>query len=241
MLAKLRMLINRKLTFHQASLLQGVMMEHIDTNYANFLHQSSMRPYSQYVLPKSESESWWIIQTLNKSAYENIIQKLSAIDAFTLTHSGEQICNIKEKSTEILPKSELTERFYNAPAPNSFNIRFITPAAFRQRKRYVIIPDVRLICQSLMLKFSAAYSDIDMMDDDALETIANETFITRHNIRSLPFPAEGQNIPGFVGSVAFRSGGSETLRRYLRFLLDFGEFSGVGVKTAMGMGAITVK
>ena len=32
--------------------------------------------------------------------------------------------------------------------------------------------------------------------------------------------------------------GSETIARYIRLLFHFGEFSGVGIKTGMGMGAI---
>jgi CRISPR-associated endoribonuclease Cas6 len=31
------------------------------------------------------------------------------------------------------------------------------------------------------------------------------------------------------------------MARYLRLLLSFGEFSGVGIKTAMGMGAMRIR
>jgi CRISPR/Cas system endoribonuclease Cas6 (RAMP superfamily) len=41
--------------------------------------------------------------------------------------------------------------------------------------------------------------------------------------------------------MTLRLHGPDTLARYVRFLLRFGEYSGVGIKTAIGMGGIRIK
>ena len=236
MLARLKLYLDARLDFRRTSLLQGVLMENISSEYADFLHTKKLHPYSEYVLPQ-ENGAVWAVQTLNEEAYENIIKKLAQKDEFFLAVVGKEI-HVLRREEEILPKSSLMEDFYTLPTKNIFNIEFLTPAAFRQRGRYYILPDIRLLCQNLMMKYSAASDLIDMGDEDTLRQITEDTFIMRHNLRSAVFPAEGQNIPGFVGSLRLKCNGTDTMARYLRLLLTFGEFSGVGVKTAMGMGAM---
>ena len=64
--------------------------------------------------------------------------------------------------------------------------------------------------------------------------------IIHHNIRSTRFPLEGVKIPSFMGEVTIRFNGTDTMARYSKMLLEFGEFSGVGIKCGMGMGAIKI-
>ena len=241
MFARLRLRLDADIHFRQCSLLQGALMERLDTQYADKLHESQLHPYSQYVTPAEEGGTWWIIQTLDGEAYENIVKPwMAGSETIALHHGGEKQLVILERRIETLPKSKLVEDFYSTAAEKRFTVQFLTPTAFRQRRRYVILPDIRLLCQSMMMKYSASSYDVNMVDEEALDELAAETFITRHRIRSLPFPAEGQSIPGFVGTVTFECRGTETMARYLRLLFSFGEFSGVGVKTAMGMGAVRV-
>ncbi len=49
---------------------------------------------------------------------------------------------------------------------------------------------------------------------------------------------EGIRLTGFMGTIRIQIKGSDTIARYIRLLLRFGKFSGVGIKTGMGMGAI---
>ena len=241
MLASLSMLLDGKgIDYRKSSVLQGVLMERLDTAYVDFLHNQQMHPYSQYV-SMTEDGPVWHIQTLNAEAYENIIQKfMDGTDSFTLRHSGQEVF-IRDQHVELLDKADLLEAFYHEQAGRSFTMEFLTPAAFRQNGHYVILPDIRLLCQSLMMKYTASSGRIDMMDEEALEQMADNCFLTRHRIQSKPFPLEGTSIPGLIGTVTFRCKGTETMARYLRLLLSFGEFSGVGIKTAIGMGAMRLR
>ena len=49
---------------------------------------------------------------------------------------------------------------------------------------------------------------------------------------------EGIRIPAFLGTVTLKIDGPQQMVNLIHLLLRFGEFSGVGIKCAMGMGAI---
>ena len=231
MLSRIILQLDGKVDFRQSSLLQGVLMEKISPNYAEFLHQMQRHPYSQYVT----TDSKWVIQTLNTEAYEEIAPHFARGDEFILKHNGQKL-KILDIKTENISKKKLAEDCYTLRAKNKFKVEFLTPTAFKQQKQYVILPDIRLVAQSLMAKYSASLEQTDGADTDTLNELIASTFITKHSLRSFVFPTEGQNIPGFVGKVTFYCNGTATMARYWRMLLKFGEFSGVGIKTSMGMG-----
>ena len=103
------------------------------------------------------------------------------------------------------------------------------------------MPDVRYIFQSLMNKYSASSDELEMYDEETLEQLAGNSSIVRYRLQSVFFPLEGVKIPSFKGELTMRVGGSETMARYARLLAGFGEYSGIGIKTAMGMGGIRRK
>jgi CRISPR-associated endoribonuclease Cas6 len=106
----------------------------------------------------------------------------------------------------------------------------------------VIIPEIKYIYQSLMNKYSAASKEeFEMFDSDTLEQLTDCSEIAQYRLKSTCFPVEGIRIPSFKGEICLRMRGTDTMARYARFLLRFGEYSGVGIKSAMGMGAIKLK
>ena len=59
-----------KLTQSACSLLHGVLMEHIDSTYAELLHQQSLRPYSQYLYFDKERDSVYSVSYTHLRAHE---------------------------------------------------------------------------------------------------------------------------------------------------------------------------
>lgn len=241
MLARLRMLLDGKgIDFRKSSVLQGVLMERLDTAYVDFLHNQQMHPYSQYV-SITEDGPVWHIQTLNAEAYENIIQKfMDGPPSFFLRRSKQEIF-IRDHYMEFVDKSDLLDAVYHETAGRSFTIEFLTPTAFRQNGHYVILPDVRLLCQNLMMKYAASFWKSEIINEEALEQLVDNCFLVKHRIKSERFPLEKTAVPGFTGSITIRCNGPEMVARNLCLLLSFGEYSGVGVKTAVGMGAMRLR
>lgn len=241
-MSKLTMRLSAKnLNLQKGSDLQGVLFEHTDREYADLMHQQGLHPYSQS-LYKEDDEFYWTVSTLSEEAKQHIIEPLlnDSFQDFFLKHGNETVV-IKEKRLKECTYQELLQQFYNGEAVRNLNIRFRSFTAFRQSGRYQIIPDMRLIFQSLMMKYSSVSGNDDMIDEDALEQLFSNTVITRYKLQSGQFPMEGKKIPGFYGFIRIHINGTDTMARYARMLLRFGEYSGIGIKTGMGMGAIMVE
>lgn len=237
MYAELKMeLDNETLDYKQSSNLQGVIMEHIEEEYAEILHQSNLKPYSQCVV-KQDDKRIWYIRTVTQEAYKKMIIPLSQLNEFEIKN-GQIHVNIVRRNFETHAENELLKEFYEIPANRFLNLTFQTPTAFKSNGKYVFYPDIRMIYQSLMMKYTASSEEMDMIDEDTLEQLTQNSEIVRYHLRSMSFPLEGVNIPGFVGSIRLKIKGTGTMARYARMLMKYGQYSGVGIKTAMGMGAI---
>ena len=239
MLAKLEMILEgEEIDYRNSSNLQGVLMERIDTEYAEILHEQRLNPYSQYLI-KNENQYIWCIQTLNEEAYEQMIQKMISQDfsEFQIKNKKSAI-RITEKKLNIQKKANLMEQFYEEPGKKYYNIEFMTPTSFKRNGQYQIFPDLSLIYRSLMKKYSATSGEVDMYDEDTLKELVNSSEIVRYRLNSTSFPLERVTIPSYKGNITIRVRGNDTISRYIRLLLTFGEYSGVGVKASIGMGAI---
>ncbi len=60
------------LSYRNASLFQGMLMQRIDREYGEVLHRSERKPYSQY-LQCHEGQSIWVLQTLTDEAAMQLI------------------------------------------------------------------------------------------------------------------------------------------------------------------------
>ena len=92
-----------------------------------------------------------------------------------------------------------------------------------------------------MNKYSASFENMEMFDEDALKEMEESIEISNYRLKSCYFPIEGVKISSFMGNISLKINGSDTLKRYTKMLLQFGEYSGVGIKTSMGMGAIQLR
>lgn len=237
MYAELRMeLDSNEINFQQSSNLQGVLMEHIPTEYALKLHGNQLNPYSQCIL-KEGGKSVWYIKTLNTKAYEMLVLPMTKLDTITLRKKNKTV-KLLNKTIKIKENKELLKEFYENKCSRYLELSFKTPTSFKRDGKYVIYPDLSLVYGSLMRKFSATSEEFNMYDEDTLEELVAQSEIVRYRLQTIPFPLEKINITGFVGNICIHIKGPETMSRYVRMLAKFGEFSGIGIKTGMGMGAV---
>ena len=224
-----------------ASLMQGVIMDRIDPAYARRLHDSSIHPYSQYV-EEQEGEILWHIQALTREAEEEVIGPLldSSFKGAELLHRQETLI-AKDKMIRSTSYEELIEGFYLGDCGRNLNLQIRTPMAFKQNGKYCIFPTPRLIFQSLMLRFDACSPDSTIFSPDLLEEFASLTEIADYRLRSVRFSMEGVRIPSFMGDMRIRVRGPQQMANVAWMLAKFGEFSGIGIKTGMGMGAVRIK
>lgn len=249
MLARLELFLesDSDISSYQSSNLQGIIMQNIDAGYAEKLHAGRLNPYSQYLFSeckdnKDNNKNIWVIQTFSKEAYQNIIEPLldDKFSQFIIEKKNVNV-SVLDKKISTKDKKKQIEEFYSGECNRYIDLEILSPISFRSNKRYINIPDLRLIFQSLMNKYSASSDAIEMFDEDTLEQLADNSVISRYSLHSCYFPLEGLKIPSFKGNMTIKMLGTETMTRYAKLLFEFGEYSGIGIKTAMGMGAIRLK
>lgn len=228
-------------SFCQGSLFHGFLMETISSDYAEELHDSELHPYSQYI-DKQDNDLYWVINCTNSKSAENIISKLLHKDYVSLKKLDTEL-KIIDKIYEEISYEDLIRSFYREDASRFITIRIKTPMSFKSNGEYCIFPDIRKIYKSLMNKYDASMKDSEnnLFDIDTLEELSEKTKIIRYNLRSAKFPLEGITVPSFVGSITLKINAPQSLVNFANLLFKFGEFSGVGIKNSIGMGAISLE
>ncbi len=244
MFAKIQMELasekNQAIQFQKATVLQSILMSRIKPEYAQAMHESGLHPYSQSVRTE-RGKSIWTVCTSNKESYHNIIEPLQS-DSFTRFVMENDSCNvsIRTKQQNIICKTDFMDRFYFTDSGRTIKVIFRTPTAFKSQGQYVFFPDLKLIYQSLMNKYDAASVDESVKSDEALEQLVAYGKIIQYRLQSGFFAVGGVKIPSFMGEITIKVAGPQAMVNFANLLFHFGEYSGIGIKTAMGMGNICV-
>ncbi len=224
-----------------ASLFQGVLMENVSFEYGQKMHVSSVRPYSQFIQIE-ENKIIWHISAINDEAYEYLIKPLLKED-FNFIYLRHKDLQLKIISKEVEKKSMdefLSETFFGK-CGRFVKVKFITPCAFKSQGQYIFYPTVRLIMQSLIKKFDSGSNGFSVQADELIEDLENNINIIQYSLKSRLFHLEGIKIPSFVGEVTIRINGPGQMVNLANMLLKYGQYSGIGIKSAMGMGAVLVE
>ena len=118
---------------------------------------------------------------------------------------------------------------------------FRTPCAFKQAGRYAIYPQEFLLLQSLVLHWNTAFPDCQLSDPDALDAILRGLRILDYSLHTVFYPIKNTCIPGFVGSAVVEARLALPLLELWNALLSFAPYGGIGIKTTLGMGGVSVE
>lgn len=225
--------------------LQGFLMEAIDKGYAGSLHALPFNPYSQYCRREVASGALeWRVNALTDEAAQQIIDPLRTLDQVEVRRHGIKLAVLRQTMETVSLKSLtdiIREKTDEERRPKAY-MRFMTPTAFKCQGRYVFMPTVRLVLQNIFMHYSQVYEGNCEIDTETLSYIDQHVHMTSYNLRSCYFANvadERRKIPSFIGTMSLRITGPSTLVGLVRMLLRFAEFSGVGIKTSMGMGGVS--
>ena len=231
---------NEYFNYHKTSILQGIIMQEIHPDYASKLHEQGLKPYSQYLQREGEAYVWHI-KTLNEEATDQIIAALmkDSFREFYIAHDDQKV-SVGKKTFVKESVASFMEEFYAMQADRFIQLEFVTPTAFKKNGKYSFIPELYNIYYSSMKKFDAVSSEDTMFNEETLKQLVEASEITAYSLHSVKFSVEGVRIPAFMGRITISIHGNQTMRSFARLLLRFGEYSGIGIKTAMGMGAVRI-
>ena len=77
-----------------------------------------------------------------------------------------------------------------------------------------------------------------LLEKDLEIELAKSCFISSYDLHSQVFSLENSKIIGFKGNMHIRFKANEMVRRILGMLLSYSQYAGIGIKTALGMGAV---
>ena len=89
-----------------------------------------------------------------------------------------------------------------------------------------------------------SYKNLDLelkIKENVINALLEKVYVDEYNLRTRYFFLENIRIRGFIGNIKIRiKSKDEMLWQLLNFLLQVSEYTGLGVKTALGMGGIKI-
>lgn len=229
--------------FQIGSVMQGILMDHLPDSLCQRLHTQALRPYSQYVEGDGQEVSWHLhaLRDDMVEAFDSLWEQwekaslVSAQKGVTYTIEHKEI-------GETITYKDLCKKYFMTMEPARFVDVFIkTPISFKSNGLYLNWPDLTLLVRNLYKRWNAFSDDIIFDDRDILEFLQHSVSLGFYKLNSTRFDLEGTYIPAAQGQFSIRLTGNDMAKRWLGLLLEFAMYSGIGVKTAMGMGGVEVR
>ena len=212
----------------------SALLSLLPEDYGKLLHRQGETPITQH-LYEENGETFWRVHLLDHTEDDTVSAVLDRLDSISL-HTGE--LGLARKERVILTAEDLMQAARTMEARRYFTLRFLSPTAFKQAGRYVVLPEKELILQSLVNKWNVVFPSYPLEDQDAIRMLADGVRISDYRLRTTRFHMKDSRIPGFVGNLSFDTQLSAPIMELWKLLLAFSECSGIGIKTALGMGGI---
>ena len=220
----------------------GVLTELIASDYATILHENGINPISQYIQPNLNDKSIdWVVNLLSKEAANQVAPVLENNNCYQINSCNCKL-TVKDISITVIPSVEaLLERARALPDVAKPSLDFISSTSFKSNGDYLLFPSVEHIIRNLVNRWNS-YSQLYPIDDeDAITSLIQSIKIAGYRLQSSYYRLKGTKIPGFKGEVRFSTRMSVPIAELFKILLYFSEYSGIGIKTSLGMGATKIK
>ena len=213
-----------------------------DNEFGDKLHSQEISPISQYVrpLPTDNGSGEWTISLMGQSAVENMEKRVDAIAEMHLFKQNLNVTVEDRTVTTIFTVQALIRQALSEYHSDRFTILFHTPTSFKTLGEYALFPTVPLIVNSLVSKWNAVWKTSVIADNDAIEELIRGIRISTYKLQSSYYQIKEIRIPGFVGMISLDAKLPDPLMEIWKPLISFGEYCGIGIKCALGMGGISV-
>ena len=222
--------------------LYAAMLEMADAKAAEELHNEERPALSHCLIPIDRGGgALWRVTLLRAEQHPDIAALLDDCEGFRLKSFDRPIKCIGRQNrvfNDIAEIMKIAGQDENCPR---FFLRFVSPAAFRSKGEYLIFPTIRHIIRSAAMTWNGLFADNRVDDEDAMMMIEEKTKITGYELKSSYYSLKDNNIPGFMGSMTINTKLPAPMLQLLRLLLSLGSLSGIGIKTTLGMGGLTLR
>lgn len=240
MLAQINMeLESKELNINMASLFHGYLMENIDSAYAEYFHYNTTNPFTSCIFKDTkEDKFFWRVTTFSQKAYDMLMSYFSK-------GIPEKIY-LKNKDLEINVKSfSIQKKSYEdlfLEATERKRIKLISPTSFKSDGVTHIFPNIPTLISGVIAKINQHSETAELEDKKIVNELLEKVYIKDYNLRTKIFHLESIKIKGFIGTMDLAIKGEDrTLANILNFLILMSEYTGLGIKTSLGMGGVKVE
>ena len=223
------------------SVLHGVLMELVGTDYAGQLHETGLRPYSQYVyFDKDRKQYIWRLSGVTADAVNRIVRPMLEMPEKIFLKQKRGYLYIKDRTIlEETAYEDLMHKFWSSDSLyTQAKLQCMSTTSFKVDKQYTIFPEAFRIYRYLLRQWNQ-FSTFGILDTDSiLGDLEAGVFIRDYNLRMGIYGLEGVKIRGFRGQVIMQFKRNVELQRVLALLSYYSQFTGLGIKTALGMGGV---
>lgn len=226
--------LNEPLPPGSAYRLYAALLERVPEGFAQQVHNPGFTPVSQHI-----HENCWQVSLLGESAVDALEPVLDSLESLDL-RTAQRTVAFGEKTVHTVSS---VEELLETPDLDRFRLRLRTPVAFKSDGQYQLLPTQRLIMQSLLSRWNGCFGDECPIEDEGggLEALAAGLRYRSVSLDSHPFPVKNASIPGVTGVITGENLLSGFHRQLASALLEFANDAGIGIKTALGMGGVSVK
>ncbi len=209
-----------KFSYSMGYSLYSAFLENLGDSTSEKTHNST--DFSQFLTPFK-----WAVSSNDDLEFKN---------EYFLSKYNTSI-NLFNMSVKNIDEQEIADKFLINETPKRIiRIKILSPTTFKQDGNYVLFPTAGLIMQSLTNKWNN-WAEKFILED--MEW--NQVRISKYNLRSYVYQLKGAKIQAFMGEVELSFWGSESINRLGNLVCNFGNYSGMGIKTSLGMGGIFVE
>lgn len=224
------------------------IVKSINEDHLTVLHSTdnAQRAY-RIKIPKFENKIIkWPVYGLSKNIFEIFqnIQLNSPNQNIHVNHYN-TFFNIKSISVnKICTYNDLVkENYLSLETVKQISLLVNTPVCFKdnQTSFFNPTPDPKLFIQSALKKWNSfSESSLNLEHENLFFDLSKSIFIKQYDLKTKTFQLNEITIPGFIGNITFGLKGTSQTKNLISMLFQYLTYSGVGIKTAMGMGDVEV-
>ena len=217
----------------------SALLEKLPSAYTNHLHEQGYTGMSQYIsVNHPTGHSIWTISLLQNKAIQFVEPVITALDSLNLHDATISI--IEKDIYPAISEQKLFETAMNTSHAEQIKLIFPNTTSFKSNGRYMFFPSEQLILHSLIDKWNTAFPEAALLDMDAFELMRQGITIQDYKLKSSRYLLKQTLIPGFSGELILKSKLAAPMMELWKLLCVFAQYSGIGIKTALGMGGTQV-
>lgn len=216
--------------------LHGAVMRLIPTELAAELHRNSRQPFSMFCMQAADGQSVMVRFSALTEQGELIAQALAAQEKINIYGIKKPLRRVNVQRAE--PFS--AEGLFYAELPKGYRVDFLTPAIFRRSGKSHCSPDLSrylLSAAEKLVEFERCE-----IDTERLMEYVRSIPLDSYSLSGQKYNVSGSVYNGMTGwaEILFPDRSAENAV-LLNAVLRYAEYSGVGAKTAVGMGGVSVE